>query len=322
MRTPKFQPKNTNPNNDLGFGNQSISKYNRFLNKDGSVNIRRISNRLSDSIDFFHTLITMSWTKFFILVICSYCIVNILFACVYSFIGVAGFGNLSDEGGWHNFYELFFFSAQTLTTVGYGYIYPKTIAASTVAAIESMFGLLGFALATGILYGRFSRPKSGIVYSKNVLVSPYKDITAIMFRIANSKQNELIESEAQVIISMKDLTNDTRLFQPLSLERTKLNFLTLNWTIVHPIDAESPLYGFTEEDYQQADVEFIILIKAINDTYSQTVYSRNSYKYDELIYGAKFTAIKRKTTSKGFSTMNILQLDDFEKVPLAKSVEL
>jgi inward rectifier potassium channel len=306
--------------NDLGFGTKNYSENTRFLNRDGSVNIIRRGRKLSDSIDFYHTLITMPWSKFLWIVIIGYILVNTCFATMYYIVGYQNFGNLHHVSPVDDFIDLFFFSAQTITTVGYGYVYPKSTSASTVAAIESMLGLLGFALATGILYGRFSRPKAEILYSNNMLISPYKEITGLMFRIANSKQNELIEIEAQVVIAMTNPETKDRMFLPLALERTKINFLPLNWTIVHPIEENSPIFGFTEEDLVKGDVELIILIKAINDTYSQTVYSRISYKYHEIIYGAKFKPMVSDANHKGRIVINLAQIHDFEKAELPELV--
>ena len=321
MLKKKSKPNTQKSENDLGFGTRIYGGYNRFLNKNGSVNVKRKGRSLYDSIDLFHEMITISWTKFLFLVITGYVIINLLFALVYYFIGQENFGNLKHVSEVKDFSELFFFSAQTITTVGYGYIYPNSVSASTVAAIESMLGLLGFALATGVLYGRFSRPKAGIVYSENIIVAPYKNSSGLMFRIANSKQNELIEIEAQLIVSMKNLQTNTRVFLPLTLERVKINFLALNWTIVHPIDDDSPIYGFKEKDFEMAEAEFIILIKAINDTYSQSVYSRNSYRYDELIYGVKFRPMISEGNAKGVAIININQLSNYDLADLPVNIE-
>src|ERR1700741_614317 len=319
----KSTKKETNPKseNDLGFGTKNYNTNNRFLNRDGSVNIIRRGRKLSDSIDFYHSLITIPWTKFLLLVVISYIIVNTVFATMYYMVGYQNFGNLHHVSPASDFMDLFFFSAQTITTVGHGYVYPKSTSASTIAAIESMLGLLGFALATGVLYGRFSRPKADIVYSREMLISPYKGITGLMFRIANSKQNELIEVEAQVVLAMTNVETKNRVFLPLALERQKINFLPLNWTIVHPIDENSPLNGFVHEDLVKSDVEIIILVKAINDTYSQTVYSRISYKYNEIIYGAKFKPMVSDKNYKGRIVINLSQIHDFEKVELQELVE-
>lgn len=295
-----------------GFGSKNYERNTRFLNKDGSVNIRRLDGDFLGRIDVYHSLITMSWKRFILYVLAGYLATNLIFASLYYWVGPQHFGNLSHRDDLHDFLELFFFSAQTLTTVGYGYLYPKGTLVSAIAAIESMAGLLAFALATGVLYGRFSRPRARIRYSRHCLIAPYDEITGFMFRMANVTQNELIETEVKLILVMNDLKTNERLFLPLPLEIDKINFMPLSWTIVHPIDDKSPIYRFTREDLIKADAEFLILFKAINDTYSDTVYSRTSYKADELIENAKFRPLKR--TQRGNKvTIDLRRLDDVEK---------
>lgn len=301
---------------ELGFGNKNIEGQTRFLNKDGSVNIRRKGKNILENFDVFHFMINVRWSYFFFLVILSYLIVNAIFASIYYYLGAENFGNLNALTSIEKFEELFFFSAQTLTTVGYGYVYPHSASVSTVAAIESLLGLLIFALATGILYGRFSKPKASILYSENMLLSPYKDISALMFRVANSKQNELVEIEAQLIVSMLNLETNSRVFLSLNLERNKISFLALNWTIVHPIDESSPFWEMTPEEIKNTKPEFLVLLKAMNDTYSQTVYSRSSYKAEEIAFGAKFKPMIPTPDRKGKSILDITGLSDYNKVEL------
>ena len=303
--------KNSEKEIELGFGSKNFHKNTRFLNKDGSINIRRLDGDYFWRIDPYHMLITMSWKRFILMVLIGYFIANLIFAGIYYWAGPQNFGNLNHVDKQHEFLELFFFSAQTLTTVGYGYIYPKGSIVSSIAAIESMGGLMVFALATGILYGRFSKPKASIRYSTHCVIAPYENITGFMFRIANSTQNELIESEAQVIISMNDLKTNQRIFLPLELETKKISFMALSWTIVHPIDENSPMYQYTREDLIKADAEFLILVKAINDTYSQTVYSRSSYKGHEVIANAKFKPLQR-TQHGSKATIDLRKLDEIE----------
>lgn len=211
---------------ELGFGNRDYNNSVRFLNKDGSVNVIRKTSNWHGGFDIYHWLITMSWLKFFITTFLSYLFVNSIFAVVYFFIGANNFGGINEYGSIESFTQLFFFSAQTLTTVGYGHIYPNSALVSSIAAIESMFGLLGFALATGLLYGRFSRPKADLEYSKTAIIAPYHEITAFMFRVANRKQNELIENECQLALTLKSKDSNRRDFHFLSLERTKIKFFT------------------------------------------------------------------------------------------------
>ena len=297
----------------FGFGSKNFNQHTRFLNKDGTVNIRRLDGDFLGRIDVYHSLITMSWKKFILMVLLGYMIANLIFAGLYYWAGPHNFGNLTHKDSLHEFLELFFFSAQTLTTVGYGYIYPKGTLVSTIAAIESMTGLLTFALATGILYGRFSRPQAHIRYSEHCVIAPYDDITGFMFRMANTTQNELIETEVKLILVKNNLETNQREFLPLSLEVEKISFMALSWTIVHPIDDKSPMYKMTKADLEKADAEFMILFKAINDTYSDTVYSRTSYKGHELIENAKFKPLQR--TQRGNKvTVDLRKLNEIEKL--------
>lgn len=278
---------------ELGFGNKSYDKRVRFLNKDGSVNIKRQTDSWHGSFDVYHWLITTSWLKFINVVFWGYFLVNTLYALFYFFIGAENFGGIRVCCKIDDFLQLFFFSAQTLTTVGYGHIFPNSTLASSISSIESLTGLLGFALATGLLYGRFSRPKADLEYSKTGVITTYKDITAFMFRVANRKQNELIENECQLAVTITNKQTQRREFHFLNLELNKINFLPLSWTVVHPIDEKSPLHGLTETDFLEGDLEFIILLKSINDTYSQNVYSRMSYKANEVEWNKKFAPIKQ-----------------------------
>lgn len=301
---------------ELGFGSKNFEGQSRFLNKDGTVNIKRKGKNILQNFDIFHFMINVKWKYFFLLVLISYLIINCIFAFIYYFLGAENFGNLTASNPLEKFQELFFFSAQTLTTVGYGYVYPHSASVSTVAAIESMLGLLGFALATGILYGRFSKPKASVLYSENMLLAPYKEQTALMFRIVNPKQNELVEIEAQLIVSMLNPETNSRVFLTLNLERSKISFLSLNWTIVHPIDDTSPFFDFSEEDILKSKPEFLVLIKAMNDTYSQVVYSRSSYKAQEMVFGAKFKPMLPVSDKKGMPVLDITTINDFDLVEI------
>src|SRR6201996_4878176 len=147
-----------NPEDDLGFGPQPVMKNQPLVNKDGSPNVRRIGLPFLSTTNNYHTLITMSWTKFWLLVISGYLVINIAFACVYTSFGAGSLDGAQGTNGFGHFMDAFFFSAQTISTVGYGHISPRGMLCNTVAAFESMLGLLAFALATGLLYGRFSRP--------------------------------------------------------------------------------------------------------------------------------------------------------------------
>jgi inward rectifier potassium channel len=301
-------------NTELGFGNKNYNESVRFLNQDGSVNIKRKVSDTHLGFDIYHWLLSISWTQFIALVFISYVITNTVFAIIYFSIGADKFGGMEVGAGAEKFSQLFFFSAQTLTTVGYGHIFPNSAFVSSVAAIESMLGLMGFALVTGLLYGRFSKPKADIQYSNDALIAPYGDITGFMFRIANRKQNELIETECKLALAINNLVTKKRDFHFLELERNQINFLPFTWTIVHPIDDKSPLFDITEKELEARDAEFVILIKSITDTYFQTVYSRMSYKPKEIVWNARFAAMKQKPAKDGSISINLNEIHSYEKL--------
>jgi inward rectifier potassium channel len=273
--------------NDLGFG----TKYStdRSMNKDGSFNTRRIGESKFRFYEIYHELITMPWYKFFIIIVSAYFITNLIFATVYFSLGVehlTGINLMADQ--FHQYLEAFFFSSQTLTTVGFGRLAPVGTITSAIAAIESMLGVLVFALATGLLYGRFSRPQAKVLYSENAIIAPYHKGAGLMFRMANMHHNQLIEVEVSITLSYIQSGAKTRSFDRLKLERERINLFPTSWTIVHPIDQDSPFYNTTEHELKAMQPELIILLKAFDDTFSQTIYSRTSYHANEIIYGRKF----------------------------------
>jgi inward rectifier potassium channel len=288
MTIPK---KKFNPEDDLGFGYQPVIKSQPLVNQDGSINVRRKGERFSSWVNNYHTLITMTWPKFWLLVLSCYLIINLIFASVYVTIGVDNLNGAEGHTQIERFFDALFFSAQTISTVGYGHISPKGFATNTVAALESMMGLLAFALATGLLYGRFSRPSARIIYSKNIIIAPYREnSTGLMFRLANLRRNLLIGLEIEIIFSYNEEVNGkpVRRFFQLDVERRHVSLLTLNWTVVHPLDENSPLKGMTREDIKKAEASFTVLLKAFDDTFSQTIQSRTAYQHYHIVWGAKF----------------------------------
>lgn len=299
---------------DLGLGNKHTSGGYRALNKDGSFNVKKINVPFWERLNFFHSLITMSWPLFFGLILLCYFVANLVFALIYTLIGIDKLTGMEVPSDMPEFMEAFFFSAQTITTLGYGRVAPLGFNANTIAAIESMLGLLFFALATGLLYGRFSKPTARIKYSNHALITPYKDINAFMFRMVNPQSSQLLEVEVTLTLSMKRENSSLRDFHLLKLERPKVVFFPYTWTVVHPIDEESPLYKLTEVEVMAKDVEFIVMTKAFDDSFSQTVYSRSSYKAPELRWGEKFLYVINQ--EKDVISVDVGRIDATEKAVL------
>jgi inward rectifier potassium channel len=275
---------------DLGFGSVvSQEQKIRLLNRDGSFNVAREGMGFWASLSSYHALLTMSWPKFISLVTVAYLVVNALFAVAYMLCGPGALENTTTHQS-ARFLEEYFFSVHTFATIGYGYIVPKSLAANIVVTVEALVGLLGFALATGLIFARFSRPTARILYSESAVIAPYRDKTAFQFRITNGRNNQLIEVGAEVLLTRFETMDGKpiRRYYPLQLERSKVTFFPLTWTVVHPIDESSPLNGTTSEELAASHAEFLILLKGIDETFSQTVHSRSSYKAEEVVWNAKF----------------------------------
>lgn len=302
---------------ELGFGSNVKAKSARFVNKDGTFNVKRTGLSALQNLHIYHALIGMSWTRFTVVTLSFYTLINLIFAFLYVIVGVEHLVGVIGINFVEKFWEAFFFSAQTLTTVGYGRISPVGFTSSMIAAIESMFGLMGFAIVTGILYGRFSRPTAKIIFSEHAIIAPYKGINAFEFRIVNQRKNQLIEVEVQVLLSMNKVVDGQRkgVFLDLNLEAKRVNFFPLPWTIVHPIDENSPIFGFTSQDLIDADAEIIIMVKAYDDTFSQNIYKRYSYTASEIVWGAKFNIIY-KNGNDGYVNLMLNQFQEIELVPL------
>jgi inward rectifier potassium channel len=287
-----------------------------LLNRDGSFNVRRRGLSFWRTFDLYQHLLRLSWPRFIGVILLTYAVENFVFATIYVTIGVENLDGVVGKTPLEHFAEAFFFSSQTITTLGYGRISPIGFWASAVAALESMLGIMGFALITGVLYGRFSRPTAKLMYSEKSLISPYQAGAAWM---ANVRSNHLIEVEVQVTYSrIEQLENGkkARRYYGLKLERSKVNFLALSWTIVHPIDVESPLHGTTPEDFRDSDSEFIILIKAFDDTYSQTVHTRSSYRYEEVTWGARFLPMFEEADADKNVRLNLNRIYSCERAEL------
>ncbi len=299
---------------NTGLGLNSTNNAGRFFNKDGQPNIHiKGVNWLKRSSIFQFMLKVPVW-KFLGIIVLFYLVVNLLFATVYTLIGIDNLGGMDAKTLPGKFLEAFFFSAQTLSTVGYGHVYPSGFAANAVAAIESLLGLLMFALATGLMYGRFSKPRSYLVFSEKALFAPYKDGVALMFRLAPYKKHFLTDVEIKVNLAMEVNVNGVmkNQFYSLNLELSRANTLTLNWTIVHPIDETSPLFNLTKEDIALSDAEMLVFLKGYDDEYSNTVVARTSYTFKEFVYGAKFKMMYHPSEDGATTILDLDKLNAFD----------
>ena len=295
-----------------GLTTQFSGELRRTINPDGSFNVKRSGLRWRDANPYL-MLIDTTWPRFLLIVLLGFLSVNMIFASFYLMIGIENLKGLESDMG--AFANAFFFSVHTLTTVGYGNVYPQGPGANTISSLEAATGLMLFAIATGLLYGRFSRPSARIIYSKSAIVAPYQDGTSLQFRVANARSNTLMNMEARVLLMTVDGSDGQakRNFIDLPLERRGVYFFALTWTIVHPIDSESPFFGKTREDLAKVSAEVLILLQGFDDTFSQVVHSRYSYRHDELVWGAKFTPAF-KVDTKGDMVVEVDRIDEMKLV--------
>ena len=278
---------------EIGFGTKATGQTERQLNKDGSFNVICKGLPIHQRFVFFHYLVTASRLQFILIILFSFLVVNSFFTLLYVLAGKDSLNGLEVYDGLMYYIEVFSLSAQSLTTLGYGRINPHGIFPNLVSNFESLLGLLSFALATGLLYGRFSRPRARFIFSNCMVVAPFRDTTGLMFRVANRLNHQVTELQAQVNFSiLQDVNgNEVRKFYGLPLELNKVNFFPTSWTINHIIDEKSPLNGLTSEDLIGGKAEFLILMHGFDENFSQTVYIRYSYTYDEIRWGHKFTTM-------------------------------
>jgi inward rectifier potassium channel len=301
-----------------GFGSTNNVGSGRFYRKDGSVNVQRRGVSLLNRFSPFHTLLSMPAWKFWSYLIGFYVGINLLFAFIYYMIGVEHLNGTSGSNlPLEQFVEAFFFSAQTYTTVGYGHVNPDGILISAVAAFESFLGVMTLALASGIFFGRFSMPRAYLRFSDLALIAPYKEGQALMFRMVPEKNNRLTEAEVKVTLALqiREGDHERNEFYTLDVEFSRINSLVLNWTVVHPITEESPLYGYSLKDLNNMEAEILVFLKAYDEVFANNVVARTSYTADEIIPNARF---RRMYHSSGDTTvLEVDKLNDFELLPKA-----
>lgn len=307
----------TEEERDLGFGAVvARESLQRLLNRDGTFNVRRRGLGLA-SLSAYHALLEMSWPRFLGWLSASYVVINAIFAVAYLLCGPGALQSPPSGAPGGAFLQAFFFSVETFATIGYGNVYPVGVAANAIMTVEALCGLLGVALATGIIFARFSRPTARIRFSRHALISPYRGITALEFRIVNERRNELIELEAKVLLTrFVDVDGErTRKFHELALERRRVTFFPLSWTVVHPIDETSPLHGVSRDELVATDAEILILLTGMDDTFSQIVHARTSYRATEIVWGGRFRSVFNTPEPDGAVSIDVRRLDELDRLP-------
>ncbi|PJJ74600.1 inward rectifier potassium channel [Thermoflavifilum aggregans] len=306
-------------NPDTGFGSNPSSYGGRFLNKDGSYNLIKRGIPFFTRISVFQSLIAMPLWAFIGIIMLFFITINLLFALLYMALGTQHLNGMVSRDFAGRFSETFFFSAQTLTTVGYGHVSPLGFWTSLTASFEALCGLMTFAIVTGLVYGRFARPRAYLRFSKQALIAPYQDGVGLMFRMVCYKdQHNLIDASVRVNLgfNVEEHGKQVYKFYALNLERYRIDTLNMNWTVVHPIDENSPLRGFTAEDLAHAEAELYVQVSGFDEVFSTTVVQKTSYTFDEIIFGARFVPMYHESPAQSTTILDVDKLDVYEKVQL------
>jgi inward rectifier potassium channel len=240
-------------------------------------------------LDFYHDLLTASWPSFFLQLAASFIGVNLVFACLYAL----------DSGGIAHarpgsFADAFFFSVQTLGTLGYGVMAPQTLWANLLVTVESFSGILTIALFTGIIFARFSLPIARVVFSCVAVVAMFDGVPTLMFRAANQRGEFIVDAEVHVTLARQHTTREgvtMRRFQDLTLERSKNSLFPLSWTVMHRITPDSPLHGLTPEDMLARDMEIVVMLSGVDETLADRIYARHAYWADEIVWNQRFVDV-------------------------------
>jgi len=276
-------------NDDPGFGNGSFT--GRMILPNGRFQIRRTGLPWWLRHSPYQVFVSLPGWGFLTIALCTYLLANLLFALLYFWIGPGHLAGLSPVRTWDTFESCFFFSAQTLTTVGYGRISPDGFLTSALSSLEALSGLGGFAMWTSLLFARLSRPRSRILFARHSVVAPFQDGSAWMFRMVPAHDHPLLEAEVWATFSwvQQEATGRVRRYRDLHFDRSSVRFFPMNWTLVHAIDPDSPMHGFSRSDMEEAEVEIMVLVRAHDETYGQTVHARSSWRAEEILWGRKYS---------------------------------
>lgn len=298
---------------DPGLGVSFQGQVKRIINKDGSYNIVR-KGGITGLRDSYKTLINISWPKFIGLAFIYYLIVNCFFAGLYLMVGLDQLQGVSSA--YNDFLNAFFLSIHTFSSVGFGTIAPTGLWANFITTIEAFVGFISIAMITGLLYGRFSMPKSKIRFSKNIILTKHNGHDAVMFKLVNRRNEILLNSSINVMFTIDQKSRELAFqknYHRLKLEVDSILFFPLSWTIVHVIDETSPLNTINLQELIDRNGEFIIVIQCYDQTHQQTIMETHSYGPEDWIEGVKF---KRNFSAnqKGSIVLHINELDDL--IPL------
>lgn len=283
-----------------------------LLTPGGEVQITVIESRQRLLSDFYHLLLVMPWPFFLGFAFLSYLVLNAGFALLY-LLGGDAIANARPGSFW----DAFFFSVQTVSTIGYGVMHPQTFYGHMIVMLESVIGLGSVATATSLIFARISRPTARVIFSNVAVISPFNGQPTLMFRAVNQRRNRILEAQMMVSILRREYTLEGQVhyrFTDLPLIRQRTPIFALTWTAMHIIDERSPLFGFDEDSLAAADLEVIISLTGLDDTQGQTIHARHAYTPSAIYWHYRFVDIFSETPT-GNRAIDLRYFHAIEPIP-------
>ncbi len=252
----------------------------------GGRPIEAVGLRRRPARDAYHFLLTISWPRLFLLVVGTYLGANALFA-----LGYLLEGDVIENARRGDFWDAFFFSVQTMATIGYGKMAPRTLAANALVAAEALIGMLGLAVVTGLTFAKFSRPTARVLFSRVAVVGPYDGVPSLLLRMANERTNQIVEAQLRVTLVRNETTAEgetVRRTHDLRLRRAQSAMFALTWTAIHPITPDSPLHGATPASMAASESDLVVSLTGWDDSLAQTIHARHAYRSDQVLFGVRF----------------------------------
>jgi inward rectifier potassium channel len=267
-----------------GTGRQRVTRLTGSGREVVSIGLRNTPLR-----DLYHSLLTTTWSQFFGLVLAAYLGANLIFAS-----GYLAIGDGIEEARPGNFSDAFFFSVQTMATIGYGKMAPRGLEANLLVTMEALVGLLGLALVTGLVFAKFSRPTARVLFSRNAVITTFDGVPSLLFRMANERGNQIAEAQAHLVLLRTERTpegEEVRRVHDLRLRRGQSAFFAFTWLVVHPITPDSPLFGETAATMQERDLDLVASVTGLDETLSQSVHARHSWSVEQILWRHRFVDV-------------------------------
>jgi inward rectifier potassium channel len=265
----------------------------QIVRQNGRLNIVGMGKWYSYWRDPYHLMLTLPWSGFLALTVLGYVVANALFALAY----LAG-GDGIENARPGNFLDAFFFSVQTMASIGYGVMHPRTVYTNVLVTVEALTGLMGLAVGTGLMFARFSRPTARVIFSRVAVITSYEGVPTLMFRAANQRRNQILEAQIRVGLGRDEVSvegQSMRRVYDLNLIRSQNPLFSLSWTAMHRIDEQSPLYGVTPESLDKAEATLVVTLSGLDETVLQTIHARHTYASRDILWNMRFVDIISKT---------------------------